>query len=223
MPTLVTLAIVIISGVLLLAGLVGCSKSNGAEQPVPASTVEQSVTADHVASLSAEGLRQRLADLEKAPPPVAKMGAMCYKPIGMPDQQEYICPKCGEKTLYAQSDEKDGQVLWQLSKLADCRREVKSFPKSDDVTIALDESEFCSHCSPDAESPALVLVVKYKDGRTHRTSSVNTTDLRMLRDFLRGEKSYETFNEGSQPLKEYVPRLREMLGLAEEDETDDSP
>lgn len=223
MPTLAALAILLISGSLLLVGLLGCSKSTGAEDRGDRPAVEQPVTADGVSSMSAEALRTMLADLEAAPPPAPKMGAMCYEPMAMPGRQDFVCPECGEKTVYASTEGQDQTVIWQLSTLADCRREAKSLPKSGDVTIVLDETEYCSHCTPEAKSPALALIVKYKDDRTHRTRSVNQTDLRMLRDFLRGEKAYETFNEGSQPLKDRVPRLRELLGLTDKDDSEDLP
>jgi len=221
MPILAALAIVLLSGSLLLVGLLGCSRSTGAEDKVDRPAVEQPVTADGVSGMSAEALREMLADLETASPPEPKMGAMCYEPMPMPLQHQYICSKCGEKTIYAHTDKEDPEAVWRLSFLADCRRIAKSIPKSDDVTIALDESEYCSHCTPDAEMPELALIVKYKDGRTHRARPIKAIDLRMLRDFLGGKKAYETFNEGTMPLKDSLPRLRELLGLADEEGTEE--
>lgn len=216
MPTVISLAIVLISGVLLLVGLVGCSKSTGAEQPEPPA-VEQPVTAEGVSRMSEDALRQMLADLKRAPPPEPKMGAMCYDMAMPPSRYDYVCPRCGEKTVYAQSDEMPAGVVWEISgNLQESRREAKTLPKSPHVTVTLDESEYCSHCMPDAESPQLAIIVKYKDGRTHRTTGIKPVDIRMLSSFLKGERDYMTFQDNTQPLKKQIPRLEEMLGLAED-------
>jgi len=220
MPTLVTLAVVLISGVLLLVSLVGCSKSTGADAPESLPAVEQSVTAEGVSRMSEDSLRQMLADLKRAPPPEPKMGAMCYSPRALPSQADYVCPECGEKTVYGQPDEdlqKRMQVILEVRSITSCLRELASFPETPGVTFTLDQAEFCSHCQPEIESPSLVLTVKYKDGRSHQTRSVNEYDLRILRDFLKGDKAYETFNDGTHPLKDCMPRLRDLLGLEEED------
>jgi len=222
MPTLVTLAIVLISGMLLLVGLVG-SKSTGAEPSAAPVVTEQAVTAEGVSSLSEAALRQMLADLKQAPPPQRKMGAMCYQMMAPPDQFDYVCPKCGEKTIYARSEEMPRSVVWKLSgNLADCRREAKKLPASPHVKIALDESEYCSNCTHDAKSPQLAIVVKYKDGRTHRTSSISDVDLRMIASFLGGKLDYVMYNDFTEPLKKQIPRLEQLLGLGQEGDEDAS-
>jgi len=223
MPTLVTLAVVLISGVLLLVSLVGCSKSTGAQTPKSPPAVEQSVTAEGVSQMSEEALRQMLADLRRAPPPEPKMGAMCYDMACPPSRYDYVCPKCGEKTVYAQSEEMPVGVVWQLSgNLTESRQEAKTLPKSPHVTIKLDESEYCSHCTPDAENPTLAIIVKHKSGRTHRTAGIKAVDIRMLRSFLKGERDYMTHQDFTEPLKKQVSRLENKLGLVEDDGDDET-
>ena len=55
--------------------------------------------------LSADAdIEARLDALSKAPPPTTLMpGAMCYEPVMREIEKtpaEYICPLCGEKTLF---------------------------------------------------------------------------------------------------------------------------
>jgi len=219
MPTLITLAIVLISGVLLLAGLAGCSKSTGAEPSQTPAAVEQPVTAEGVSSVSEAALRQMLSELKEAPEPMAKMGAMCYRMAAPSSRFDYVCPKCGEKTVYAHSNDIPLADVWQLSRgLPESRQEAKTLPKSPHITISLDESEYCSNCTPDAKTPTLAIIVKHKDGRTHRTTGIRPIDVRMLRSFLKGERDYMTQRDATQPLKKQIPRLMEMLGLEEEGE-----
>ena len=149
-----------------------------------------------------------LRGLEKAPAPEPKMGAMCYEPIGRPDRVEYVCPTCGEKTLY--TNDVARQVSWELE---GCRREMKEIGKAAGASIVLDESNLCRKCKPNAEKQTLQLVVTHEDGTSCTTSVVSQEDLRKLRDFLKGKLSYTTFNDGEAPLRSDAGRLQELLGI----------
>jgi predicted RNA-binding Zn-ribbon protein involved in translation (DUF1610 family) len=153
-------------------------------------------------------IEKMLKRIETKKAPEAKMGAMCYSMAAPPDRAEYVCPTCGEKTLY--SSDQARFVAWDLQS---CRREFASIRKSTELLLSLDESSYCKHCDPDAKKPQLKLSVTYEGGKVHTVSPVTEYDLRLLRDFLKGRLSYETFNEGSRPLQESTSRLRALLGV----------
>ncbi len=157
--------------------------------------------------MSKTELKKLLANIEKTKAPEAKMGAMCYSPVPASlNPMQYICPLCGEKTLHPANV----ATVW-LSELESCRRLFKELPKRE--SMSLDESSFCKKCQPKAKEPALNLIVRYDDRTTNTVSAITSDDLRLLKDFLKGELSYTTFNEGKQPLKNELPRLRKLLGL----------
>lgn len=202
MPLLSIIGIVVMALVLLI-GITGCSRK--------VELVNQSrppVTAKSIHSMSQTEIKKMLKRIETRKAPEAKMGAMCYSMAAPPDRAEYVCPTCGEKTLY--SSDQAHFVAWDLQS---CRREFESIKKSTELQLSLDESSYCKHCRPDAQKQELKLSVNYDGGETHTVSPVSAHDLRLLRGFLKGELSYETFTEGSRPLKKCMPRLRELLGV----------
>jgi hypothetical protein len=133
---------------------------------------------------------------------------MCYEVAVAPDRADYVCPTCGEKTLYT-----DDQTELIQSDLQACRRELEAIQGLTDVSLFLDESSFCKKCRPDAKKRELKLKITYEDGKTHTTSPVDLSDMILLRDFFKGQLSYETWNDGTAPLKENLDRLRELLGV----------
>jgi hypothetical protein len=57
-----------------------------------------------VKALLPRDLIAKLDELAEQPGPKdLKRGAMCYSIAPPPNREEYICPKCGERTLYAKS------------------------------------------------------------------------------------------------------------------------
>lgn len=53
-------------------------------------------------------MRKRLEELAKsAPPKDLSSGAMCYEMATPPERAEYVCPACGDKTLYATGRQPD--------------------------------------------------------------------------------------------------------------------
>jgi|GEM_PF-1225389 len=182
------------------------------------------ITADDVSHVSKEVFLRMLKDLQLAIPPAPRQGAMCYSMMIPPGRYEYVCPECGEKTIYADANDMPVERIRRLWGLVPyCRRMVSEIPKLSGVTVTLDESELCSHCSPDAETPSPAIVVRYKHGRTHRVEDFDDCDVRILISFLSGELDYERQNGFTEPLKKQIPRIRELLGLDndEEEETAD--
>lgn len=128
--------------------------------------------------------------------------AMCYSIMETTLIKEYICPECGEKTLYP-----NGVDLERLG-FEDCRREFGILKITTDLEMALDDSFLCSHCSPGLSARGIELTVTYPDGTTHKIAPVFRHDLRLLRDFFLGNISSE-----NSPLKYSLPRVRALLGI----------
>jgi len=205
---LTIVAFMIVIGLACFLG-VSCSRNSS----VAGAGTQRPVTRQNMRSLSREQIQEKLKRLEARKAPEPKMGAMCYDMAAPPDRAEYVCPKCGEKTLYSKDNARI--VAWEIEA---CRREFSTLRGASDLSLTLDESSYCAHCSPSARKHQLALVVQYADGSSHTTAPISQGDMRILRDFLKGELSYETFNEGKQPLKNELPRLRELLGVGPEKE-----
>lgn len=209
MPLISVIGIIVVTMVILI-GAAGCSRKSA-----PAKQSQPQVTAGAIRSMSQADIEKMLRKLETKTSPKAKMGAMCYSMAAPPDRAEYVCPTCGEKTLYTTDQAR--AVAWDLQS---CRREFESIMKSTKLLLSLSESSYCKHCQPDAEKQELTLTITYEGGRVHSITPVTEYDLRLLRDFLKGKLSYETFNEGSHPLKDSSTRLRELLGMKKPDSSE---
>lgn len=211
----------IVAVVLLLACLVfaggGCS---GNTAPPP-----QLVTTIGMKSLDRTAVRAMLKRLAGSPPPTKMaLGAMCYDMAPPPDRAEYVCPKCGERTLYEIGESTNTELRPELTTevvqfdLCMCRREFAELRKVVGDAIEFDESQFCRKCSPRVTSPTLVLRITYEDGSVRRVDNVQHDDLRMLREFLEGRLLGKADNGGEQPLKDNLGRLEELLGVKSNEE-----
>lgn len=160
-------------------------------------------------SLSRTQVNILLARLENEKPPASTMGAMCYSPVMNPTSADYICPVCGEKTVYDFNH--SAFIDWELP---GCRRFVESINGNTEFDVQLDETQYCDFCSPDSSSDnlSLLLEVTHENGETV-VNAVTVTDLRMLDSFLEGNLYYSTSNDGQYPLQEYSERIRTLLGL----------
>lgn len=194
------IAVIMLCSVVLLIS--GCKKTpETLEMPTTAITVEQ------VKLFSKAEFAKMLDQIETQDAPLEKMGAMCYKMAAPPRHIEYICPTCGEKTIYTEQ-------TYVISKLLPiCRREMEQIKKIPKVDATLDESDYCKKCSPDVKSPTLVLSIKSENGNIHSTPKITPNDLRMLKAFLKGELSYGSDRDTTYPLKKRLERLRQLLGI----------
>ncbi|OGH97374.1 MAG: hypothetical protein A2039_08230 [Candidatus Melainabacteria bacterium GWA2_34_9] len=159
-------------------------------------------------TLSKDDIKCKLIELSKKPKPKElAMGAMCYEMAAPPDRAEYICPACGNKTLYS-NNYKNVAIV---NHIADYRTIIKNIKNLD---IKLDESQFCRKCSPIASSPELCLVINY-DNKTkiHKVCDVTEDDLKILSEFLSKKNVHKGFNDSEEPLKEHLNRLQELLGV----------
>ncbi|MEA3266267.1 MAG: hypothetical protein U9P42_04920 [Candidatus Fermentibacteria bacterium] len=161
-------------------------------------------------ALSRTEINLLLSKLELTEPPEPVMGAMCYAPMALPSSTEYICPICGEKTIYDSSFA--SFIDWEL---ASCRRMADNINLNTEFDVLLDESLFCDFCSQEtAETPVLLLKVINEDG-DEITNRITIVDLRMLESFLQGNLYYLTSNDSQRPLQDYGERMRILLGLEE--------
>ncbi len=184
------------------------SKSIGVLDALTAATPSD-FTPEAIMSLSVTQVNILLARLENEEAPFATRGAMCYEAMAAPEVAEYICPSCGEKTIYNYNQSEF--ILWGLP---GCRRMIESINSHTDFNMTLDESLFCDFCSPDTtdEEPFMFLRVSYEDG-TEVVNKVYVIDLMRLDSFLQGNLFYLNSTDGQIPLKDSADRLRELLGL----------
>ena len=162
-------------------------------------------SAARLATLNRAEVRALLAKIEQAERPEPQRGAMCYKMALPPNRAEYVCPTGGERTLHGETS---AAVVER--EVPACRRLFRALPQRG--TMQLDESSFCRKRRPEATAAALVLTIRFDDGTTNVVRRVTSADLRLLAGALAGKLVGETITEGEEPLKDNLPRLRELLG-----------
>ncbi len=208
------IAVVLLLAWLMLAGA-GCSR-NASEEP-PAIAPPPVVLTEKMNSLDRAAIRAMLKRLADTPPPTDfKSSAMCYRAEAPHDRIDYICPKCGERTLYVKHRPglPDDPAMWLLDmELPRCRREFEELRKVAHDAVALDESQFCRKCSPNVTSPEIVIHITYAGGKTRDVEKVTAADLQILREFLAGDLMHRGFPDLEASLKEYLPRLQQLLGI----------
>ena len=175
---------------------------------------------DPAAPPSRERLAAMLRELARREvPSQLAVGAMCYEVAGPPLRSEHVCPECGEKTLYASGPDRPAEARaadWELLSLLEwglvaCRRRVQEIRGLD---VALDETQFCRRCSPDAPTPRLGLVVRHHgEGEPHRVWGVGAEDLVLLGEFLAGKDRHTDFYDHETPLGNHLPRIEQLLGV----------
>jgi len=146
--------------------------------------------------------------LESEKLPKAVMGAMCYGAALYPEVAEYTCPACGEMTEYTNNQTQF--IEWELQ---GCRRLFDSISGAAEMDLVLDETRFCSFCTPgEGETPSLYLLVTLEDG-TVVSNQIGQHDLMLLDGFLGGRLYYITWNDGQEPLQPHADRIRTLLGI----------
>jgi hypothetical protein len=208
MPWLI--ALVLMVGALCFAGFV---------VRIQAQEGAGALTAEKVAKASSAEIERMLGDLEVRPAPEAKLGAMCYAPMRPSPVTEYVCPVCGEKTLYAPDERERETPVNGLEFMRRAELATQQAARKKGASVRLDEKQFCRHCLPAFEGvPRAALVVRLPNGSETRTEDFKALDLWMLRDFFDGKRVLTGGNDSETPLKDQVPRLRELLGLEKVEE-----
>ena len=165
---------------------------------------------------SKKQILEKLKLLEETPTSVMKVnGAMCYFVAPSLNKiHEYICPICGEKTIYKKSknqeqfDAIDGILEFKLNA---CRKELE---KVNGINIKLDESEYCAHCKPNIDFPKLYLMVNIAGQKdTNKITEFDYTDIRLISEFLNGQLIHKGINDDERPLVENIGRIKDLLGI----------
>ncbi len=159
-------------------------------------------------------LEKLLQNLSKSEPKdLQEVGAMCYKTAGPPDRFDYVCPTCGEKTLYANVRDdyynRDYPVFLyrELERIRSIIANIKS------IDCKLDESQFCKKCNPQITAPELCLIVKIEGNEEHKTCNITLNDAEILNEFLNGKVKHLTAYDAEEPLKNYLDRIKVLLGM----------
>ena len=172
------------------------------------------VTVEKVTKASNAEIQDMLQKVETAPAPAPKMGAMCYAPLPPVTHYEYVCPVCGEKTLYAAGTNPYYVPAASIVAFRQAREAAQEAATKAGAAVALDEKQYCRKCLPDfTNTPRAALEVTLPDGHVQRTEAIRLQDLWMLRDFFSGKAVLVGGNDSESPLKNDLPRLRELLGM----------
>lgn len=197
-------------GLIIAGAVTGIAKAKGI---FLLEDISQAVTIDSIRmrSLSTSQINLLLARLEKEEPPGPVIGAMCYDPASAPLVAEYVCPVCGEKTVY--EDHHTEFVEWELQ---GARRLAESINGNTEFTVQLDETLFCGYCSSETDAdPSLLLRVVHSDGEVV-LNRISLDDLRKLESFLQGRLYWITYYDEHKPLQDEIERLQTLLGIEEE-------
>jgi hypothetical protein len=165
---------------------------------------------------SKEQIEAKLKYLAETPPPTElAFGAMCYSFAEIKtDKLTYICPVCGERTIYKSKTEKDewGRIVYMLNyEIQTCQREVL---KVKGVNIRLDESQFCGHCSAHVKKPELCLLINIGGtSDTTKVCDIDYLDIRKIQEFLNGDLIHKTSNDRETPLVNKIERIKQLLGF----------
>jgi len=198
-------AVIIIAG-----GWAGFSKGRHWSPPKEAGVMGNILNSADLGPLTVEQVNYLLSRLETQEPPEPVFGAMCYEAMAAPEVAEYICPVCGEKTIYSNYD--TVFIEWELQ---GARRLADTIQSNTQFDVALDETLFCDFCSGGSdEDPRLMLRVVLDDGE-EIVNAVSLTELRKLDSFLRGRLYWVTSNDGQEPLQEDTDLIRRLLGITE--------
>lgn len=195
------LLVAVVTLVLALPAVRGTARQTTA---APGTTI----TVNKVTSLTKAQLKEMLARIEKSTAPPEKMGAMCYDMAAPPERADYLCPKCGRKTVYVKS-----MAIMISQDLVSVRRMLLDVKKIAQLDISLDESALCKGCALQGADKALNLVITYAGGETYRAKNINPFDMRLLLAFFQGKLTYTESNDAERPLKRHLQRLGYLLGI----------
>jgi hypothetical protein len=202
---------------LLFSG--GCSSRTSTSNPTIPPPV---VTTTDMKTLDRKAIKLLLKNIVNSPAPKnLKQGATCYKTAMPPNRADYICPKCGERTLYD-----DSSLDWKqpnahlkahardvLLYIPACRREFEQLRKITKDAIVFDESQFCRKCSPNTVNPKRMLHIFYSDGTKYDFENINSSDLRELHDLFEGKMVTKGENDSEFAMQQCLTQIQKVLGI----------
>jgi hypothetical protein len=207
MPALGIFGLVALAVVIALAAL--APKAFAAAPPPPFPPTPASAAGPKAPLLTRAQLAEKLRKLGETPAPAdLKMGASCYDMAAPSDTADFVCPRDGSRTSYSKNISLAGTVR----ELPTLRQTAESLPG---ISASIDDSEFCRQCTPTAPAaPKPILIVKLPDGTEKRTRGVGLRDLDILQEFLTGKLKHQGETGDETPLKDNLPRIRELLGIS---------
>ncbi len=157
------------------------------------------------ADITRDDINKQLGKLAREPVPTKlSPGAMCYKIAMPPDRIEYYCPACKSKTFY-------NRLSAPIADYNQIRKWVGDLKKLG-LDCKIDESDFCPKCSKNKQNaPALYWEISINKKKIR--SKVESLDYQILTAFLEKKAKVKTFAGREEPLKKYLPRLRQLLGI----------
>lgn len=178
--------------------------------------MSSAITIAAIKGLEKAELRRMLNRIERAPRPEPTSNAMCYAPSNPPSATaNYICPICGEKTVYGVP--KDGRGDYGLVSLITDDLDTARWLVADTCKrfhgLKLVEVGFCRRCSPDVARPHLALHLAFSDGTTRDVRRVTLQDLHLLYTFFVSQLAVTGDCQADGYLLLDLPRLRKLLGI----------
>lgn len=162
---------------------------------------------DRVPMRTRSEIKQRLAQLKRGEQYVVVQSAMCYKVAPPASRVDYLCPKCGGRTVftenmvsYIRGIESARSTIPELNRLSD---KLKS-----ELHFALDESPLCARCSKGKPGNRASLVTTDKRKNVHRADIEYPTDLQAIQCLLKGKRYSKLVSLG-----DIADRLRDLMGL----------
>ena len=164
--------------------------------------------------ISAEGLTQEqldslLKELAQKPAPKNLLpGATCYKVAMPPERKEYVCSGCSAKTIFKND-------IGEMERSLDTyRRQIQQINNLG-LDATLDERSMCAMCrakmKPSPEIGDFFIEMRI-GGKTTRTK-IEYGDFPKLIAFLEKKDKWTTGAGSERPLKDELPRIRELLGM----------
>jgi hypothetical protein len=206
----------------LIVGVFFTSRLRSCNTPSQSENITSSINSSDNISDTIKGMFSRkqidlkLKNLaETTPPTNLSYGAKCYSKAYFNNNVfEYICPVCGEKTIYKKKNGDNNFFLIENILAFDleiCRKQIE---KVKGINILLDESEFCNKCKPNKKNPSLCLKVNIA-GQTDSTRVCNITsrDIILLQEFLTDKLIHKGEYDEEYPLVKYSVRIKELLGI----------
>ena len=173
--------------------------------------------------ISAEGLTQDQLDsllkelAQKPAPKKLAPGATCYMVAMPPERKEYVCTICGAKTVIKKDD-----AGWDIGERLDTYRRQMRHIKSLGLDAVLDERSLCATCRAKMERPpeAGTFFMEVRIGEKTTRTIITGSDLSKLIAFLEKKDKWTAGAGRELPLKDELPRIRELLGMPEAKEPD---
>ena len=162
-------------------------------------------------SLTQEQLDTLLNELAQKPAPKnLSFGAMCYMVAMPPERKEYVCPVCNAKTI-ATTD-----ASW-IGRFLDTYRQLMQQVKALGLDATLDERSLCETCRAKMERPPEIGIffIEVKIGEKTKRTAINIDDFLKLIAFLEKKDKWTGRTGRELPLKDELPRIRQLLGMPE--------